>query len=138
MNENDDAQAILARFRELYRQAPLGKWGSTLDHRLGVGFDGTGLYGATIEFRADGTGELHTWGALQGKEMLRFRWDRVSPYRLAIRPDGDELEEPEFVTYDFALFPGSGQVYLYQTDYSFPGEGFWYVYGPMILCPAGG
>ena len=137
--DDEESRRRVDELRRRYRDGPVGLWRSALDHRLGWGFDGTGLLGNTIEFRPDGTGTLDPWG-YQGKgDPETFRWVATGTCGVNIKadgrpgePPGDDDDEEELVRYDFYLEFGCRDAFLYQSN-SAPGEGrFWWGVGPLV------
>jgi hypothetical protein len=124
---------IIANYRERFRDGPLGIWRSSLDQLIGLGFDGTGLYGHTIEFRPDGTGTLASWG-WHGEQQTAFHWKPSGPCEVAIDAVIEDVErsaedEPDIVKFDFFVESSSRQVFLAQAGN--PLE-FWCVMGPLV------
>lgn len=130
-----EAQAILSRYQEQYRDAPLGHWCSCLDPHLGIGFDGTGLFGSRVEFRPDGTGSFESWGLFSAQPATEFRWSKVGPYRVSILVVGEELEEgegPDEVAYEFYMLEGSSAVFMAEDRRMGGEEWFWRFPGAFV------
>ena len=131
-----DAQAILSRYRTRYRDAPLGEWRACLDYSVGMGFDGTGLFGSRIEFRPDGTGSYESWGLFSGKPKTEFHWSNVGPCRVSILVDGEELQDgegPDEVAYEFYMLEGCSAVFMAEAGRALGGEEwFWQFPSPFV------
>jgi hypothetical protein len=128
-----ESQKIIAIYRERFRDGPLGTWRSSLDQLIGLGFDGTGLYGHTLEFRPDGTGTLASWG-WQGEQQTTFRWKSSGPCEVAIDEVIEDVErspedEPDIVKFDFFVDSSSRQVFLAQSGNP---DKFWCVMRPLV------
>jgi len=128
-----ESQKIIAIYRERFRDGPLGIWRSSLDQRIGLGFDGTGLYGNTIEFRPDGTGTLASWG-WRGEEQTAFHWKPTGPCEVVIDAVKEDVESgaedlSDIVKFDFFVVDDSRQVYLSQLGNP---DAFWWAAAPLI------
>ena len=110
---------------------------------------GTGLSGDRIEFRADGTGDLHSWGVMFPDDHLAFRWTATGPCRIEIlvldeKPlsicegEGDSVEEEwrVEVVYEFFAVPELGTILMRDASRS-EQDSFWTVQCPVQLdrCP---
>ena len=128
-----EIQEIIASYRERFREGPVGMWRSSLDQRIGLGFDSTGLYGNTIEFRPDGSGTLASW-SWRGEEQTVFHWKSCGPCEVAISGGVMGVEtgaedEPSIVKFDFFVIGAGRQVFLHQSDHV---DKFWWAVGPLI------
>jgi hypothetical protein len=128
-----ESQKIIAHFRQRFRDGPLGIWRYSLDERIGLGFEGTGLYGNTIEFRPDGTGVLASWG-WQSEEQTAFHWKPSGPCEVVIDVVSNDTEssakdEPDVVRFDFFVVDASRQVFLSQAG---DPDKFWRATGPLV------
>ena len=145
MSARDELEAELERHRRSYRDGPVGVWLSFLDRDLGTGFDGAGLFGSRVEFRPDGTGELHSWG-FRTDERLTFRWRASGPCQIAILLDEEDPEpagpdrevEESLVSYEFFTDPEFGVVLMREAPQLAGSDSFWMVPGPVRLAESGG
>ena len=141
--------AELEQYRSVYRDGPVGVWRSCHDLNIGIGFDGTGLSGDRIEFRADGTGDHQSWGVMCPDDHLTFRWTSTGPCRIEIvvldelplsegEGEGDSAEEEwrVEVVYEFFAVPELGTILMRDASPSAQ-DSFWMVQCPVQLerCP---
>jgi hypothetical protein len=142
-------QREVESYRQRYRDGLAGEWLEFHDGRLGVGFNGTGLFGGLLEIRPDGTGTYESWGFLSAGRV-DFRWRPTAPWQIEIsaariadgdgpaEPDGEpapgsvEEEPPSLVSYEFFADQASGLVLMRQAPAT-DDDSFWLTAGPLRL-----
>jgi hypothetical protein len=127
---------MIARYRQRFRDDLMGVWQSSLDPELGLGFDGMGLLGSTLEFRADGTGVCRNWGTGEEQGTLLFRWSKVGLQSISIVPEEGGITDEarrRLISYDFFMVRGSNLVYLYEVGPEADTDAFWEALAPLVL-----
>ncbi|MEX1096540.1 MAG: hypothetical protein WED34_10865 [Planctomycetales bacterium] len=130
-----DPLAVVADYRQRFREGPVGFWYT----HLGGGFEMT--HGSNYQFNADGTGTFWSWGGGppidEFDEEVAIEWASVGDRKLKARKAGES--EWEFVAFDF-LFRRDGydhpKVCIFQPDHrvveDFGEAGFWWSAYPLV------
>ena len=116
---------IVARYRRRFRKGPIGFWEAW--HELMT------EYGCSIEFRADSTGTVWSWGTdeQESETQQQFTWRSLRDRCIEVRLLDAEGHPGEMRTihYDFRVTRsayGTRKVRMYDTGWRLGGEpGFW-------------
>jgi hypothetical protein len=139
MAGREELERKIEDYRQRFRGGPVGTWSEFHDRAIGIGFDGTGLFGGRVEFSRDGTGTYESWGVYSGGR-IDFRWRPTAPWQIEITihtidgsPAGDPDDDPPaLVSYDFFADETSGVVLMREAP-TRDGEAFWMTTGPLCL-----
>jgi hypothetical protein len=128
MNLADD------RWRQLVlMHGPLGRWRTLPGSH-------TNLFDEFIEFRADGSGELHTSSVLRGAEALRFNWRLLDPGVIECQPiydtpelgDDGELEAADWFRLPLVIEQQRSDAGMHWVLKERGAPGFWELSAPIV------
>jgi hypothetical protein len=135
LRNDNEAQQIIATYRDRFRNGPIGCWRTHLDQELGDGFDATGLLGNTIEFRSNGTGVLIN-GTRRDSDATQFRWKATGPCEIVIsrelNPTDEQADDCDAVRFDFFMVLGLPHVFLFEPQNWIKENFLWGAVGPLI------